>query len=170
MEIAGIRHLREERQSSRWILEMSQLDDALEPRLLERGQDDCICLRIEIHRYRRDLRNRVAAEIGYMLAYALQTDTEILAWTKKSQDRAYKLIFCFTSESSSADFLHLLRLNEITSHYLERILAPTEVELKEAQPIRDVLPEDLLHRIFELAAQIVAVGERQHPCQDPPDK
>lgn len=104
---------------------------------------------------RNDNRDRArgAEVIGYMLGYAFQTSTRMLALVGDSETDAYKLLFSFTSPGNKSDFLRLLQLNDATAREEGEMMTPDPNEIQDAEPIENVLPQD----VFECASAVAAM-------------
>lgn len=94
----------------------------------------------------------LAAEfIGYLLAYAEQTDTVMRALHNHSAPGAYKFVFCFKTRDGEFDFLRLLQLNHVTARSGQELSSAESSEIADARPISHVLPMDLVPRILAFA-------------------
>ncbi len=112
------------------------------------GQGDWIALAAFLDGDNPAHRLREVAAVGYMLAYARQTDAEMLALAD-GVPGAYKLLFSFDSHDSLFDFLRLLHLNEVTAQ--AEIHLPKASEIRLARPLPTVLPVDLVPQIMQFA-------------------
>jgi hypothetical protein len=97
-------------------------------------------------------RARGAEAIGYMLAFARMTDTRMLALVGDPDGDAYELLFSFNSAENKAEFLRLLQSNDATTCEDEEIITPHPSEIEAALPVARVLPNDVLRRVFTVAA------------------
>ena len=94
-------------------------------------------------------RSREVATLGYMLAYARQTDAQVLAVASDAEQGLYKLLFSFSSVEDVFDFMRMLYLNEATAHADVHI--PLAAEIDSARPISCVLPANLIPQILQFA-------------------
>ncbi len=101
-----------------------------------------------------EVRASGAEAIGYMFAYAQMTNTRMLALVGSKRDEAYELLFSFDSLDNKAEFLRLLQSNDATACEEDLIVAPCQDEIDAAQPIAKVLPADVLHQVFAIAAML----------------
>lgn len=92
-----------------------------------------------------------------MLAYARQTDAEMLALAD-GVPGAYKLLFSFNSHDSLFDFLRLLHLNEATAEAV--IHLPLSSEIRLARPLPSVLPIDLVPQIMQFADSLLSYRDQ----------
>jgi hypothetical protein len=90
-----------------------------------------------------------------MRAYAQMTDSRMLALIGDSQADAYELLFSFGSTENKSEFLCLLQSNELTARENEMIMAPRQDEIDKAQPIADVLPQDVIRRVTLVATMLL---------------
>jgi hypothetical protein len=103
-------------------------------------------------------RARGAVAIGHMFAYAQMTDTRMLALVGDAKEDVYELLFSFNSAANKARFLRLLQSNDATACEEDEILVPHASEIAAAQPIAEVLPEDVLQRVSAIAAMLLLDG------------
>ena|SRR5579883_892634 len=96
--------------------------------------------------------------IGYMLAYARQTDAEVLAVPSDGGPGFYKLLFSFESSENLVDFLRLLHLNAVTAR--AEIEVPEAREIREARPFPTVLPVDVVPQIVQFADVLLSFHSR----------
>jgi len=101
---------------------------------------------------------RATKSIGYMFAYAQMTDTRMLALIGDPEADAYEFLFSFSSPENKTDFLSLLRSNDATNCGDEEILVPRQDEIEAAQPIAQVLPEDVMRQVTAIAIMLFDVG------------
>ncbi|MDW5267413.1 MULTISPECIES: hypothetical protein [Acidobacteriaceae] len=101
---------------------------------------------------------RATESIGYLFAYAQMTDTRMLALIGDPEANAYELLFSFSSPEDKADFLDLLRSNDVSDCEDEEILVPPQEEIEAAQPIARVLPEDVIRQVTAVAAMLRGGG------------
>lgn len=106
-------------------------------------------------------RARGAEAIGYMLAYARMTDTRMLALVGDPEADVYELLFSFNSRENKAEFLRRLQAHDATACEAEDIMIPHPNEIRAAQPIAEVLPSDVLRRVFTIAA--MHLGDEDSP-------
>jgi hypothetical protein len=123
-----------------------------------RNEDDWIVLIEFLRRDDDEDRARGAEAIGYMLAYAQMTDTRMLALVGDPREDAYELLFSFSSPVNKSEFLRLLQSNDATKCDDELILVPTLAEIEAAQPIAEVLPEDVTRQVTVIAAMLFGGG------------
>lgn len=95
-----------------------------------------------------------AEAIGYMFAYAQMTNTRMLALVGSKKDKVYELLFSFDSPENKAKFLRLLQSNDATACEEDLLIVPCQDEIDAAQPIANVLPTDVLHQVFAIAAML----------------
>jgi hypothetical protein len=103
-----------------------------------------------------------AAEVeafGYMLAYARQTDAEVLAVAISAERGAYKLLFSFNRTEDLLDFLRLLHLNPATGR--TKIYVPQASEIRSARPLSSVLPVEIVPQIMQFAAGLLSYLDRR---------
>jgi len=93
-----------------------------------------------------------------MLAYARQTDAQMLALANQGKHGNYKLLFSFASSERLFDFLRLLHLNEATAQ--AEIHLPQDSEIRLARPLPSVLPVDLVPQIMQFADVLLSYRER----------
>ncbi len=98
--------------------------------------------------------------IGYLFAYAHRTNTRMLALVGDAEADAYELLFSFNSAANKAKFLRLLQSTEATTCEDSEILVPHPSEIAAAQPIANVLPEDVLQQVLGVAAMLLPDGMR----------
>lgn len=102
-----------------------------------------------------------AAEfIGYLLAYAEQTDTVMRALHHHSAPGAYKFVFCFKTRDGEFDFLRLLQLNHMTARIGQELSSAESHEITDARPISHVLPMDMVPRILAFADALLGRSVR----------
>ena len=89
-----------------------------------------------------------AETIGYLLAYARQTNTRSLALLADPHGVAYEILFSFHSPEEKSRFLELIRSNqELGNDYIENdLMTPTVEEIQDARPLATVLPERVMAR------------------------
>jgi hypothetical protein len=105
-----------------------------------------------------------AEVIGYYLGYAHLTDTRTLALVGDPVGHAYELLFSFSSPEGKQEFLRLLRSNDITEYDDELTPSvPTLEEIRDAQPIAAVLPEDVVRHANIVAATIMSAAGDDEP-------
>ena len=94
--------------------------------------------------------------IGYLLGYARLTNTRSLALLGDPSTEAYEILFSFSTSEDKARFLEMVRSNgDLGNHYVETdLLRPILDEIREARPIAEVLPPDVLVRVTLVAATI----------------
>jgi hypothetical protein len=97
-------------------------------------------------------RVRATEAIGFMLAYAHMTNTQMLALVGSAEDKVYELLFSFDTPENKAEFLRLLQSNDATRCEDDEILVPQQKEIAAAGPITRVLPIDVLPRVLSIAA------------------
>ncbi len=103
-----------------------------------------------------------AETIGYLFGYAHLTNTRTLALVGDLNDRAYEILFSFSSLEEKGDFLKLVRTNvEMGCQYVEEDLkVPTASEVQNARPLVMVLPEDVMQKVTLIATSLVDGSER----------
>jgi hypothetical protein len=101
-------------------------------------------------------RDLAADTIGYLLGYARLTNTRSLALLGDPSAEAYEILFSFSTSEEKARFLEMVRSNDdLGSDYVETdLLRPILDEIREARPIAEVLPPDVLVRVTLVAATI----------------
>ncbi len=82
----------------------------------------------------------------------------MLALIGDPEANAYELLFSFSSPEDKADFLDLLRSNDVSDCEDEEILVPPQEEIEAAQPIARVLPEDVIRQVTAVAAMLRGGG------------
>jgi hypothetical protein len=100
----------------------------------------------------------LAEQVGYLSGYGQLTNTRILALIGDPGPRimAYEILLSFSSPEEKQQFLNMVQENEITAYDEDEASAPTVPsadEIRDAQPLGLVLPEDVMQR-----AQLVAVS------------
>jgi hypothetical protein len=107
-----------------------------------------------------DERARGAEAIGYYWGYAQLTNTRMLALVGDPECHAYELLFSFASADGKQAFLKLLRSNAVTN-YDDGVGpgVPTFEEIRDAQPLGIVLPEDVFKDATIFAATIISGAE-----------
>jgi len=105
-----------------------------------------------------------AEAIGYYFGYAQLTNTRILALVGDPVGHAYELLFSFASADGKRRFLELLRSNELTDYDDENPPSvPSFEEIRDAQPIAMVLPEDVVRHAASISATLVMEAEDDEP-------
>jgi len=99
-------------------------------------------------------RVRATEAIGFMLAYAHMTNTQMLALVGSAKDKVYELLFSFDTPENKAEFLCLLQSNDATRCEGDEILVPQQDEINDARPIALVLPQDVLPHVLGIAAML----------------
>jgi hypothetical protein len=101
-------------------------------------------------------RDLAADTIGYLLGYARLTNTRSLAWIGDPSAQAYELLFSFSGPENKARFLEMVRSNDdLGNDYVETdLLRPILDEVRDARPIAEILPGDVLVRATLVAATI----------------
>jgi hypothetical protein len=94
-----------------------------------------------------------AEVIGYLMAYARQTNTRSLALLADPHGVAYEILFSFHSPEEKSRFLELIRSNqELGNDYIENdLMTPTVEEIQDARPLATVLPERVMARAMLVA-------------------
>jgi hypothetical protein len=107
-------------------------------------------------------RDLAADTIGYLLGYAQLTNTRSLALVGDPEMMAYEILFSFSSPGKKRKFLDLIRSNhELGSEYVVNdLIQPVKEEIRNAQPIAEVLPQAALTRVLFVAA--IISGPIQH--------
>src|SRR5258708_13104034 len=87
-------------------------------------------------------RDLAADTIGYLLGYARLTNTRSLALLGDPSAEAYEILFSFSTPEEKARFLEMVRLNDdLGADYIATdLLPPTLNQIREPNPISDVLP------------------------------
>ena len=100
--------------------------------------------------------------IGHLFCYAQATNTRALALVGDADANAYELLFSFASSEGKEQFLHLVRTNEdMGNDYIENdFMCPTAEEIRNARPLRTVLPPDIVNHVALIAATLFACRER----------
>lgn len=99
--------------------------------------------------------------VGRLFAFALATDTRMLAQVGDPVLNAYELWFSFKNEKRKAEFLHLVREDGYADPDEECCFDPPEnlTELSDLRPIAQVFPEDQANHIQLVSlATIEALG------------
>lgn len=101
-------------------------------------------------------RDLAADTIGYLLGYARLTNTRSLALLGDPSAEAYEILFSFSTSEDKARFLEMVRSNgDLGNDYVETdLFRPILDEIREARPIAEVLPPDVLVRVTLVAATI----------------
>ncbi len=106
-----------------------------------------------------DLESRAlgAKTIGYLHAYAQLTDTRSLAVVGDKKDRAYEVLFSFSSPDAKRKFLRLVRNNpELGDSYVQNdLLVPSVKEIKTARPLKAVLPDNVTQQVTLITCTIL---------------
>lgn len=121
------------------------------------GEGDWIALAAFLDGDNPAHRLREVAAVGYMLAYARQTDGDMLALADGAPG-AYKLLFSFYSHDNLFDFLRLLHLNEATSQ--AEVHLPKASEIRSVRPLPSVLPGDLVPQIMQFADVLLSYRDQ----------
>lgn len=104
-----------------------------------------------------DERARGTEAIGYLWGYAQLTKTRMLVLVGDPECHAYELLFSFASPEGKQEFLRLVRSNAVTNHDDGAVPGvPTFEEIREAQPLGVVLPEDVFKDATIIAATIIS--------------
>jgi hypothetical protein len=119
-----------------------------------RDEDDWIVLIEFLRRDDAEDRARGTEAIGYLFAYAQMTNTRMLALVGVHKADVYELLFSFSSPGGKAEFLRLLQSNDATACEEYEILVPDQAEIAVAQPIAQVLPEDVMRQVTVIAAML----------------
>jgi hypothetical protein len=122
------------------------------------NESDWIAIIEFLPRHDVEVHVRATEAIRHMLAYAQMTDTRMLTLIGDPQADAYELLFSFDSTENKAEFLCPLQSNELTARENEMIMAPRQAEIDKAQPIADILPQDVIRRVT-LAATMLLGGQ-----------
>jgi hypothetical protein len=95
-----------------------------------------------------EAQDETAETIGYLLAYARQTNTRSLALLADPHGVAYEILFSFHSPEEKSRFLELIRSNqELGNEYIENdLMTPTVEEIRDARPLAAVLPQRVMAR------------------------
>ena len=101
-------------------------------------------------------RDLAAEMIGYLWGYARLTNARSLALLGDPSAKAYEILFSFSTPTAKAQFLELVRSNdELGNNYIKTdLLRPILDEIRDARPIVEVLPPDVLVRATLVAATI----------------
>lgn len=115
------------------------------------------CIAIQTYISPADSLQRASAVelIGYLLAYAEQTDARMLALLSREEQDIYKFVFCFRTPGDCLDFLRLLQLNDSIDPGKDGLLLPARGEISSARPISHVLPIDLVPKILAFADSLL---------------
>jgi hypothetical protein len=107
-----------------------------------------------------------ADTIGYLLGYALLTNTRSLALIGDPLEMAYEILFSFSSPAEKKRFLDLIRSNDdLGNEYIDNdLLHPLKDEIRNARRISLVLPQTALTRAL-LVATSVCSSTAQSPTQ-----
>jgi hypothetical protein len=111
-------------------------------------------------------RDLAADTIGYLLGYAHLTNTRSLALIGDPSEMAYEILFSFSSTAEKKRFLDLIRSNDdLGSEYIDNdLLQPVKDEIRNAQPLAEVLPQTALTRAL-LVATTVCGSTSESPKQ-----
>ena len=98
-----------------------------------------------------------AKTIGYLFAYAELTNTRSLSLIGDKRDQAYVILFSFSSVKEKREFLRLIGNNpELGPSYLENdLLVPSPPEIKNARPLKAVLPADVTQHAVLIAGSLL---------------
>lgn len=110
-------------------------------------------------------RDLAADTIGYLLGYARLTNTRSLALIGDPDEKAYEILFSFSSPSEKKTFLDLIRSNdELGNEYVENdLVQPVKEEIRDARPLATVLPKTALTRALLVATTISSPGSQSMP-------
>lgn len=116
-------------------------------------EQDWLCTVEFLSHDNAEAQDDTAETIGYLLAYARQTNTRLLALLADPHGIAYEILFSFHSREEKSRFLGLIRSNEdLGDDYIENdLMTPTLEEIREARPIATVLPERVMARAILIA-------------------
>ena len=97
-------------------------------------------------------------DLGYLLGYALLTDTRVLAVLGDSSADTYEILFSFSSAELKESFLDLIRSNEEMGelYIRDEFLIPTASEIRHALPLSTVLPPDVVQDAAVIATTLLA--------------
>ena len=91
-----------------------------------------------------EYRSRGPKAFAYLYAFARLTEAEMTAILVHEGDHVYELLFNFPTAARREQFLQMLHENPVTDCPDSQILIPEDEEIMAAQPIIDVLPENVL--------------------------
>lgn len=94
--------------------------------------------------------------IGYLFGYSFVTNTRCVALVGDPSTVVYELLFSFKDAKTKRQFLALVDGNEITRVEPELWLVPTAGEIRDARPLAQVIPEDIILRAKIIAARILS--------------
>lgn len=110
-----------------------------------------------------DLEGRVFAAdiVGYLLGYAQLANSRALALVGDPEADAYEILFSFSTAWDKDQFLDLVRSNEdMGGDYVENdFMSPITEEIRNARPLVEVLPEDIMSRATLIASAVCAAAE-----------
>lgn len=105
-----------------------------------------------------------AESTGYLMAYALLTNTRMLALLGDPKIPTYELLFSFASRQDREQFMSLVRSNDdlgIDDWGDNGFVTPSVDEIRDCRPIAEVLPEDVLGRAWMVATTLCAEAPPQ---------
>ena len=100
-----------------------------------------------------------AENIGHLMAYAVLTNTRMLALLGDPKITTYELLFSFASQQDREQFMSLVRSNDdlsIDDWGDNGFVIPSADEIRDCRPIAEVLPEDVLGRAWMVATTLCA--------------
>jgi len=122
-----------------------------EPFWLEEKDWLVYCITVELND--QESRTTWAHVIGRLLGYAMLTNTRCAAEIgAASMITTYQLLFSFDSAEHKREFMAMAQGNEVTRAADWEWVVPTLDEIRDAKPLPEVIPEDMMMR-----AQIVAM-------------
>ena len=106
--------------------------------------------------------------IGYLFGYAFVTNTRCLALVGDPSMVTYELLFSFESPEQKRQFLKLANGNDLTRMDPGEWMVPTRKEIRDACPLGDVIPRDLMMCAAAVATWVLAAeGTLLHPPKHP---
>ena len=107
-------------------------------------------------------RDLAADTIGYLLGYSQLTNTRSLGLIGDPELMAYEILFSFSSPAEKARFLDFIRSNDqLGNEYIVNdLIEPVKEEIRDAQPLAEVLPQSALARALMVATFVT--GPIQH--------
>lgn len=97
-------------------------------------------------------RQKCAEIIGVTLAMARKTDTAMLCTDVDSGGRDYWLLLGFLSSETMHEFMDILRRDDRTEILYAQMSAALNSDVRRAQPLDELLPQDVLRNVIWTAA------------------
>ena len=129
------------------------------------GESDWLCSVEFLAPDDPEAQDETAETIGYLFGYAHMTNTRTLALLADPHGVAYEILFSFDSPDAKARFLSLIQSNdEFGNDFIENdLLRPTTEEIRDAQPLAAVLPDDVMARVALVATAVCSSNPSYPP-------